>query len=277
MDAFFDLPKLTQIALGHGLTLILIFAVALVLSRVLRSLLARLERRLAVEDSQAGRNLHRSTTLVSVLRSVFSVALWTVAVFMMLDELGVPVGPLLAGAGIAGVAIGFGAQSLVRDFLTGFFVLLEDQYRVGDSIEISIVDGVQVKGKVERFSLRATALRESNGTLHQIPNGVVQVVSNRSAGWSQATLDVGIAYNQDLNQVNEALKNASDQLVAEQEVGQFVTQQPEILGVEDLSESKVTVRVVAKTLPGKQRMVERAFRQYIKEAFEKHGILTGGQ
>lgn len=130
---------------------------------------------------------------------------------------------------------------------------------------------------MERFSLRATALRESNGTLHQVPNGVVQVVSNRSAGWSQATLDVGIAYNQDLNQVKEALRNASDQLVAEQDVGQLVTQQPEILGVEDLSESKVTVRVVAKTLPGKQRMVERAFRQYIKEAFEKHGILTGGQ
>jgi moderate conductance mechanosensitive channel len=277
MEAFFDLPKFTQLAVGHGLTLLLIFAGTLVVARVIRGLLARLERRLAVEDSQAGRNLHRSTTLVSVLRSVFSVALWTVAVFMMLDELGVPVGPLLTGAGIAGVAIGFGAQSLVRDFLTGFFVLLEDQYRVGDSVEIVIVDGVHVKGKVERFSLRATALRESNGTLHQIPNGVVQVVSNRSAGWSQATLDVGIAYNQDLNQVKEALRNAGDQLVAEQDVGQFVTQQPEILGVEDLSESKVTVRVVAKTLPGKQRMVERAFRQYIKEAFEKHGILTGGQ
>lgn len=275
MDALIDIPKLTQMALGHGLTLLLILVATLVVSKVVRSLLARLERRLAVEDSQAGRTLHRSTTLVSVLRSAFSVAIWTVAVFMILDELGVPVGPLLTGAGIAGVAIGFGAQSLVRDFLTGFFVLLEDQYRVGDSIEISIVDGIQVKGRVERFSLRATALRESNGTLHQIPNGIVQVVSNRSAGWSQATLDIGIAYDQDLNHVKEALKNAGDELVAEEGVGRFVTQEPEILGVEDLSDSRVTVRVVAKTLPGKQRTVERAFRQYIKEAFERHGIATG--
>jgi small conductance mechanosensitive channel len=242
---------------------------------VVRGLLTRLERRLAVEDSQSGRNLLRSSTLVSVLRSIFSVAIWTVSTFMILDELGVPVGPLLTGAGIAGVAIGFGAQSLVRDFVTGFFVLLEDQYRVGDYVEVGIVDGVQVKGTVERFSLRSTALRQSDGTLHQIPNGVMQVVSNRSAGWSQAILDIPVAYDQDLAEASSALEEASEKLMSGEEMGSFVTQKPEILGVEELGESRVTLRVVARTMPGKQRAVERAFRQEIKEAFHRHGISTG--
>jgi small-conductance mechanosensitive channel len=256
---------------------LLIVVVTLITFKLVRGLLGRLERRLAVEDSQAGRNMLRSTTLVSVLRSLFSFTLWLVSSVMVLDELGVKVGPLLTAAGIAGVAIGFGAQSLVRDFVTGFFVLLEDQYRVGDSVEISILDGVQVKGTVERFSLRSTALREGNGSLHHVPNGVVQVVSNRSAGWSQAILDVGIAYNQDLGLVKEALTEAGARLTADEELGQFVTGEPEILGVEDLGESRVTVRVVARTMPGKQRAVERAFRQHIKEAFEHHDISTGSQ
>jgi small-conductance mechanosensitive channel len=275
VDALFDIPKLTQAAAGHGLTIAIIVVATLVAAKVLRGLLSRLERRLAVEDSQSGRNLLRSSTLVSVLRSIFSVGIWTVSTFMILDELGVPVGPLLTGAGIAGVAIGFGAQSLVRDFVTGFFVLLEDQYRVGDSVEVGIVDGVQVKGTVERFSLRSTALRQSDGTLHQIPNGVMQVVSNRSAGWSQAILDIPIAYNQDLAEARAALEEASEALLAGEEMGRCVTQKPEILGVEDLGESRVTLRIVARTLPGRQRAVERAFRQEIKEAFHRHGISTG--
>jgi small conductance mechanosensitive channel len=275
LENILDVPKLTQLALAHGLRVVLILVITLILFKVVRGLLSRLERRLAVEDSQAGRNLLRSTTLVSVLRSLFSFTIWLVSSVMVLDELGVKVGPLLTAAGIAGVAIGFGAQSLVRDFVTGFFVLLEDQYRVGDSIEISIIDGVQVKGIVERFSLRSTALRESNGSLHHVPNGVVQVVSNRSAGWSQAILDVGIAYNQDLALVKEALKEAGSRLTADEELGRYVTGEPEILGVEDLGESRVTVRVVARTHPGKQRAVERAFRQHVKEAFEHHDISTG--
>jgi len=272
LDSFLDIPKLTQLLLASGLKILLIVVVTLAVFKLVRGLLSRLERKLAVEDSQAGRNLLRSTTLVSVLRSLFSATVWLISGVMVLGELGVEVGPLLAAAGIVGVAVGFGAQSLVRDFVSGFFVLLEDQYRVGDSVEISIVDGVLVKGTVERFSLRSTALRESDGSLHHVSNGVVQVVSNRSAGWSQAILDIGIAYNQDISEVTEALKEAGELLVADEELGGYVSETPVMLGVEDLGESRVTVRVVARTLPGKQKEVERAFRQHIKEAFEKHGI-----
>jgi small-conductance mechanosensitive channel len=267
-----DIPKLTQLLLASGLKVLLIVVVTLAIFKLVRGLLSRLERKLAVEDSQAGRNLLRSTTLVSVLRSLFSVTIWLISGIMVLGELGVAVGPLLTAAGIVGIAVGFGAQSLVRDFVSGFFVLLEDQYRVGDSVEISIVDGVLVKGIVERFSMRSTALRESDGSLHHVANGVVQVVSNRSAGWSQAVLDIGIAYNQDLSEVKEALREAGELLLADEELGGYVSETPEILGVEDLGESRVTVRVVARTLPGRQKEVERAFRQHIKEAFEKHGI-----
>lgn len=267
-----DIPKLTRLLLASGLKVLLIVVVTLLVFKVVRGLLGRLERRLAVEDSESGRNLLRSTTLVSVLRSLFSATVWLISGMMILGELGVEVGPLLTAAGIVGVALGFGAQSLVRDFVSGFFVLLEDQYRVGDAVEISIVDGVLVKGTVERFSLRSTALRESDGSLHHGSNGVVQVVSNRSAGWSQAILDIGIAYNQDLDEVKQALKEAGDRLAADEELGPHISEHPEILGVEELGESRVTVRVVARTLPGKQKEVERAFRQHIKETFEEHGI-----
>ncbi|MGH2706676.1 MAG: mechanosensitive ion channel family protein, partial [Actinomycetota bacterium] len=181
-------------------------------------------------------------------------------------------------AGIAGIALGFGAQSLVRDFLTGFFVLLEDQYRVGDLIEIRLLsDAGTVRGKVERLSLRATSLRGSDGTLHQIANGVIQVVSNRSVGWSRAIVDIGVSYREDLNRVRETLLEAANELVADVELGPFITGAPEVLGVEELGESRVTVRMAARTLPGKQTVVARALRQRIKEAFDRQGIRKPGE
>ncbi len=272
-----DAQKLLQNLMEHGLRIAVIIVLAFFVFKAVKGFLGRLERRLRMEDSQAGRSAHRSHTLVGVMHGAFSIGIWTVTSFMVLDEIGLALGPLLTGAGIAGIAIGFGAQSLVRDFLTGFFVLLEDQYRVGDLIEIRLPDEGNVRGKVERFSLRATSLRGADGTLHQIANGMIQVVSNRSIGWSKAIIDVGVSYREDLNRVRETLLEAGNELVEDAELGPFITGAPEILGVEELGESQVTIRVAARTLPGKQTVVARALRQRIKEAFDRQGIRKAGE
>jgi small-conductance mechanosensitive channel len=272
-----DGQRILRSLVEHGLRIVVIIVLAFLIFKAVKSFLDRLERRLNAEDSQAGRSAHRSHTLVGVMRGAFSIAIWTVTSFMVLDEIGLNLSPLLTGAGIAGIALGFGAQSLVRDFLTGFFVLLEDQYRVGDLIEIQLPDEGNVRGKVERFSLRATSLRGSDGTLHQVANGMIQVVSNRSAGWSRAIIDIGVSYREDLARVREALLEAGNELVEDEELGPFITEAPEILGVQELGESQVTIRMAARTLPGKQTVVARALRQRIKEAFDRQGIRKAGE
>lgn len=263
--------QLLETAVGwliqKGILLVVVLALAFVAVRVSRRLIGRLERRLQLEDTQAGRNQQRSRTLATVSRGVVSVVVWTLALLVVLRSVVPDLGPVFAGVGIAGIAVGFGAQSLVRDFLTGFFVLLEDQYRVGDIIEIDGVGGV-----VEHFSLRRTALRSLDGSLHHIANGDIKLVSNRSSGWSKAILDVGVSYTEDLTKVGEVLRRAGSDLMVDPEIGRYLIEAPEILGVESFAESSVTVRIAAKTIPGKQWTVSRAYRQGIKEAFDREGI-----
>jgi small conductance mechanosensitive channel len=162
------------------------------------------------------------------------------------------------------VALGFGAQSLVRDFLTGFFVLLEDQYAIGDVVEIG-----PVAGTVERFTLRMTSLRSEDGTLHNIANGTIQRVSNSSAGWARALVDIGVALEADLQQVREAFTTAGEALLADEEVSVMMLEPPNILGPQSMSESQVTIRVAIKTVPGRRAIVARAYRHEVKDALER--------
>ncbi len=192
---------------------------------------------------------------------------WSVAAMLLLGELGLNLAPLIASASIVGVALGFGAQSLVRDFLTGFFVLLEDQYAIGDLVEIG-----QVQGTVERFTLRMTALRSDDGTLHNIANGTIQRVSNSSAGYAKALVDVGVAREADLDAVREACAVAGDDLMADEEVATMVLEAPRVLGAQALSESQVTVRVSIKTIPGRRATVARAYRHRVVSVLERSGI-----
>lgn len=254
-------------ALSTGLEIAFILGVAFLVQRAGRRLLNRFERQLELEDTQAGRDLRRSATLARVCRSAVSVFVWTIVLLTVLKRLIPDIGPMLAGVGIAGLAVGFGAQSMVRDFLGGFFVLLEDQYRVGDLVEIDGVGGV-----VEHLSLRRTSLRALDGTLHHIPNGDIKLVSNRSAGWSKAIVDVGVPYEEDLHRVRAALVKAGNDLLTDPGAGHLVLEPAEILGVEEFGESQVTVRVSVKTLPGKQVPVGRVLRQRIMEAFDREDI-----
>jgi small conductance mechanosensitive channel len=211
------------------------------------------------------RSSQRIDALSTVLRSVASFAIWTMAAFLVLDAIGINLGPMLAGAGILGVAIGFGSQSLVKDFLAGIFILVEDQFGVGD-----IVDLGEAVGVVEVVSLRTTRLRSVDGTVWHVPNGEIARVGNKSQHWSRALLDIQVAYTTDLSEAREVIKQVADEVWHEQP--ETVLEEPELWGVENLGAHGVDIRLVVKTQPSKQWEVSRLIRERIKAAFEERGI-----
>jgi moderate conductance mechanosensitive channel len=213
------------------------------------------------------RTQQRTETIGGVLRSAATIIVITVAMLMLLGTFGFNLGPLIAGAGIAGVAIGFGAQSLVKDFLTGIFMLMEDQFGVGD-----IVDVGEAVGTVDAITLRTTRIRSINGTLWHIPNGEIARVGNMSQLWSRALLDIGVAYETHVPEACRIMKQVADGMAGEEAWTDSFFEPAEVWGVQDLADNEVTIRMVAKVIPAKQWAVERELRARIKHAFDQAGI-----
>ena len=186
--------------------------------------------------------------------------MWSIAIITILGELGINLGPLIAGAGIAGIALGFGAQSLVKDFLAGIFIIVEDQYGVGDIIDVGELSNTPVSGTVESVSLRSTKLRSVNGTVWHVPNGTVLRVGNMSQQWARALLDVSVAYGSDLDLAQAEIKRVADELWHDPAWAGQVLEEPEVWGVEDLAPDGVTIRLVVKTQPAEQFKVLRELR-----------------
>lgn len=199
------------------------------------------------------------------MRSLVTFVIWVVAAFMMLGAVGINLAPLLAGAGVIGVALGFGSQSLVRDFLSGFFILIEDQYGVGDIVDM---EG-RAAGVVEAVSLRTTRLRSVDGVVWHVPNGEIRVIGNMSQHWSRSLLDVEVAYDTDIDQAKTVVKRVADKLWREDPA---ILEEPEMWGVEELAASGVVLRLVVKTTPKEQWRVSRRLREEIKRAFDAEGI-----
>lgn len=213
------------------------------------------------------RSQQRAHTLGSVGKSVVAFALWGLAFLLILGEFDVNLGPLVAGAGVVGIALGFGAQSLVRDFLSGVFMIIEDQYGVGDVVDVGDATGV-----VEAVSLRTTRLRDVNGTVWFFPNGEIRRVGNKSQQWARSVLDIGVAYGTDLEQAIAIIKEVADSVWHAQLENATVLEEPEVWGVEAFADSSILIRVVLKTEPSEQFATARAVRRRIKEAFEAAGI-----
>lgn len=209
----------------------------------------------------------RAETLVRILNGAARAVALLVLLYVVLRELGVNVTPLLAGAGIAGIAIGFGAQSIVKDLFTGFFILLENQYRVGDVVKIG-----QASGLVEEINLRTTVLRDLEGIKHIIPNGTVQTVSNMTFSWSRAVIDVGVSYDADLDRAMAVMRETAARLRAEPAFAGRILEDAEVLGVESFGDSAVHLRMLVKTQPLEQWIVARELRKRLKEAFDREGI-----
>ncbi|MDP9385896.1 MAG: mechanosensitive ion channel family protein [Actinomycetota bacterium] len=211
------------------------------------------------------RATQRIEALATVLRSVVSVIIAGVALLLVLGEIGIDLAPLLAGAGILGVALGFGSQSLVKDFLSGLFILVEDQFGVGDVVNLD----QEVSGVVEAVSLRTTRLRAVDGTVWHMPNGEIRRVGNKSQLWSRALLDIDVGYDTDVDHASAVIKAEADAVWKEHDE---VIEEPELWGVENLGPSGVRIRLVLKTRPSEQWAISRELRQRIKAAFDREGI-----
>ena len=215
----------------------------------------------------AERRATRATSLGQLAKNVTTVVVVTIAFVMVLGELGFNLAPLIASAGIVGVALGFGAQSVVADFLSGVFMLLEDQYGVGD-----IVDLGEASGTVEDVHLRVTRLRAVDGVVWYVRNGEVIRVGNMSQNWSRALLDIGVSYDSDVPRVKQLIDEEAHRLAAEEPWSELILDEPEVWGVEQLSADAIVVRMVIKTLPGEQWGVARELRQRIKARFDAEGV-----
>ncbi len=207
----------------------------------------------------------RIEALTGVLRSVTSFIVLVIAGFLVLGRVGINLAPLLAGAGIVGVALGFGSQALVRDFLSGIFILVEDQYGVGDIVDL---DG-QTVGTVEGVSLRTTRLRAVDGAVWHVPNGDIRRVGNRSQHWSRSLLDIEVAYETDIEQAKRVIKEIADEIW---KADSHVLEEPEVWGVENLGASGISIRLVVKTTPSEQYRISRLLRERIKVTFDAEGI-----
>lgn len=272
------LGRSLEVALGVPLRVVLILAVAVVARRLTHRFIVRLARRVTVADgagppadgngNHSPRRVLRARTLASVLQSVTTALVFVVATLMVLQELGLPIAPLLTSAGVVGVAVAFGAQSLVKDVVSGMFMIVEDQYGVGDVIDV----GNDVSGVVEAVGLRVTRVRDVGGTVWIVRNGEILRVGNKSQGWSRAVVDVDLPPGVDVDRVEGILTEVAAQLRGSDELSATLLDDPQVWGVESMSRDNVVIRVVVKTQPLQQWAVARELRRLIITRLEADGI-----
>jgi small conductance mechanosensitive channel len=262
------LKTLTSWLTTSGIKIVGILIGLVILSQMSRWIAKWMEKFVYEKDPlQASEAKKRAHTLGNILRHAFLIIITFVAVLMILGELGIQLGPLLATAGIGALAIGFGAQGLVKDLISGFFIILENQYRIGDVIEVAGVSGL-----VESVSLRKTVLRDLQGKVHTIPNGEIKVASNFSKEWSRSVLDLGISYRDDIDQIVDLLIQIGKEMESEEPYKSAILEPLQVLGVEKFDESQMVIRMMVKTAPLKQWDVGRELRRRIKIRFDEKGI-----
>ena len=264
-----------EFLLVRPLKIALLLVAGLVVTRITTRAVRRFVRTLHARSpvrSGSVRSEQRVATLGDVLTGLVRAVIWIVVSLVVLGEVGVDLAPLLAGAGIAGIAIGFGAQSLVKDFLSGFFILLEDQYGVGDVINLG-----DATGTVEDISLRVTRLRATDGTVWFVPNGEIKRVGNTSMEWSRALIDVLVAYDSDVPAVMRAIGEVAQEFAAEEAWSEAVLEPPEVWGVQAMAADGLTIRLVVKTAPRQQYAVARELRGRITDRLRRDGVKGPGQ
>jgi small conductance mechanosensitive channel len=252
----------------HGLTILLILVVSVVAYYLLGMLTRTLSGRIQAMDGEEDSELDRRTkTIFRVIHSTGVVIIISTAVMMILTELGVAITPVLASVGFVGLAFGLGAQSLVKDMIAGLFILIEDQFTVGDVVEIG-----GITGNVEHMTLRATEVRDLYGTVHIIPNGEIRIVANKSRAWSRAIVDVSVTYEEDVDTAVQTLQEIGEAMADHKMMGLLLQEPAVVTGVEGLEDWAVRLRIMVKTLPNAQWEVQRYLRRQIRLTFAEKGL-----
>ncbi len=263
-----NLKNIGRQAIGPTLSILLIVVIAFLILRLMRSVIRRTIQHLVERGAESNRELTlKINTLSTVVESLLRLIVVVVAGMMVLSNLGIDIAPLLASAGVVGIAIGLGAQSLIRDFIGGFLILLEDQFGVGDVITVN-----GYTGTVEHVSLRRTGLRQLNGSFAIVPNGDVRSVQNLTKDWSRALVDVDISYDDDVDHAIEVLTNLLDGIEYDPVLGDAILEPANILGVQALGPYQVTIRLMVKTVPMQQWRVQRELLRRIKGALNASGV-----
>lgn len=264
----------SEIILGwlkiHGLTILLTIILAIVALYLLNVISRHLKRKIqSLDDIDGSLFDKRTETIIRVVRTTGTVLIVGTASLIILEELGVPIFPVLASVGFVGLAFGLGAQTLVKDMINGLFILIEDQYTIGDTVDIG-----GVAGTVDSITLRKTIVRDLYGTIHHIPNGEIRTVANKSRDWSRAVVDVGITYEADIDKAVAALKQIGTMLRKESSFAESIVavEEPFVTGIEGLEDSAVRLRIMAKTMPGIEWDVQRYLRRQIRLVFAEEGI-----
>jgi len=257
--------------LEHGILIIIIIALSYLTYRVAKVIMPRLVER-TVHITGKGRRAReerdkRTHTLSGFVTGAIGIFIIIAAIFMILSEVGIDITPLLAGAGVAGIAIGFGAQSLIRDLLSGLFIILEDQYGKGDWVQIANVNGM-----VEGVNLRRTVLRDLDGNVHSIPNGEVRLSTNSTKEWARVNLIIPVAYGEDLDHVTEVINRVGKELAQDEKYGSLIMKAPKFLRVDNFGDSGIDMKILGETKPMKQWEVMGELRKRIKKAFDEEGI-----
>jgi small-conductance mechanosensitive channel len=247
------------------IALIIILRVArFTISRLKKALIRKAEKDETVDNSEAEK---RIDTLTGILLGAVRIVLYTVFCIMLLGKFGIDIGPLLASAGILGLAVGFGAQELVRDYISGFFILLEDQLRAGD---VAIINGTG--GLVENIGLRTISLRDFSGTVHIFQNGKISSLSNMTKDWSAMVFDIGVAYKENVDQVMEIMKQVGDELQNDENFGPSIIEPIEVFGLDSFGDSALVIKARLKTKPIQQWTIGREYRRRLKIAFDAQNI-----
>ncbi len=257
--------------LEHGITILVILVASYIAYRMAGALINRFISRyvqLRGKGRRAKEELaKRSQTLSSVLTSTIGIIMVFIALFMVLSELTIDIGPLLAGAGVIGLAIGFGAQGLVKDLIGGMFILLEDQYNKGDVVKVAGIAGMVVE-----VNLRRTILRDLDGIVHSIPNGHITTSSNYTRDWARVNLDVSVGYGEDLERVTEVINKVGKELAEDEYFGPLIKKPPQMLRVNKFGDSGIDIKILGETIPLKQWEVTGELRKRLKKAFDEEGI-----
>jgi len=249
--------------------IIIMLIIVLITLRILKAAFNRLGK-IILKRSQAQQDVEaekRINTLMGIVRGITRIIIWAIFIMTALKKFGIDIGPIIASAGIIGLAVGFGAQELVRDVISGFFMLLENQVRTGD---VAIINGTG--GLVERIEMRTITLRDFSGVVHIFQNGKINTLSNMTKEWSAMTFDVGVAYKEDVDEVIKIMKSVGEDLKNDQEFGSKIIEPLEVFGLDQFADSAIVIKARIKTRPSDQWTIGREYRRRLKYAFDKNNI-----
>ncbi|MEL1242033.1 mechanosensitive ion channel family protein [Flavobacterium flavipallidum] len=255
--------------LTSGIKIIFIISIAFFLNKILIRFIEKAVRIAVRPDKYSSKEAEekRENTLIQIFATSSKIAILCISSLMVLEEFGIEIGPILAAAGIVGLAFGFGGQYLIRDIISGLFIILENQYRVGDIVNLDLASG-----KVEQISLRKTTLRDIDGTVHHIPHGEVKRVSNLSNEFSRININVGVSYNSDIEHVISTINKIGNDLANDPQWKEFIIQPPQFLRIDEFADSSIVLKILGESLPDKKWDLTGELRKRIKITFDKEGI-----